>query len=223
MLLLEAGGWDRDPWIQHPARLGPHPARPLHDWMYFAEPEADAGRPRDRMRARQGDRRLVLDQRHGLCARPPRRLRPLGRSRPARLVLRARAALFPPRRRRWEGGAERLSRRRRAADDAARALSPTRWSRPIVEAGRDGRPSVRPTTTTAREQEGFGRMQMTIRDGRRCSAAVAYLRPALARAQSRRSRPTRWRPASCSRAAAPSASNIAQGGETHDRRAPSAR
>ena len=32
------------------------------------------------------------------------------------------------------------------------------------------------------QQEGFGRWQATIREGRRCSAAVAYLRPALARA-----------------------------------------
>jgi choline dehydrogenase-like flavoprotein len=32
------------------------------------------------------------------------------------------------------------------------------------------------------QQEGFGRWQATIRDGRRCSASVAYLRPALARA-----------------------------------------
>src|SRR6185312_6316760 len=32
-----------------------------------------------------------------------------------------------------------------------------------------------------REQEGFSRWQMTIRDGRRCSAARAYLRPAMAR------------------------------------------
>ncbi len=30
-------------------------------------------------------------------------------------------------------------------------------------------------------QEGFGRMDMTVRDGVRCSAAVAYLRPAMAR------------------------------------------
>src|SRR5262249_31375734 len=30
-------------------------------------------------------------------------------------------------------------------------------------------------------QEGFARIQMTVRDGRRCSAAAAYLRPALAR------------------------------------------
>ena len=30
-------------------------------------------------------------------------------------------------------------------------------------------------------QEGFGRVQLTIRKGRRCSASVAYLRPALGR------------------------------------------
>ena len=35
--------------------------------------------------------------------------------------------------------------------------------------------------TTAAEQEGFGRWQMTIRDGLRCSAARAYLKPAMAR------------------------------------------
>ena len=31
------------------------------------------------------------------------------------------------------------------------------------------------------QQEGFGRMDMTVQDGRRCSAANAYLRPAMAR------------------------------------------
>src|SRR6266851_1421916 len=31
------------------------------------------------------------------------------------------------------------------------------------------------------QQEGFGRTQQTIRAGRRCSAAVAYLRPAMTR------------------------------------------
>jgi 4-pyridoxate dehydrogenase len=40
VLLLEAGGWDRDPWIHIP--LGwPHLLlNRKHDWMYFAEPEA---------------------------------------------------------------------------------------------------------------------------------------------------------------------------------------
>ena len=32
------------------------------------------------------------------------------------------------------------------------------------------------------QQEGFGRMDMTVQDGRRCSAANAYLRPAMSRA-----------------------------------------
>jgi choline dehydrogenase/4-pyridoxate dehydrogenase len=31
------------------------------------------------------------------------------------------------------------------------------------------------------QQEGFGRLQSTVRNGRRCSTAVAYLRPALGR------------------------------------------
>src|SRR6478736_370164 len=40
VLLLEAGGWDRDPWIHIP--LGwPHLLlNRKHDWGYFAEPEA---------------------------------------------------------------------------------------------------------------------------------------------------------------------------------------
>ena len=48
--------------------------------------------------ARQGARRLVLDQRPRLCARPRARLRPLGGGGRARLVLREGAPLLPPRR-----------------------------------------------------------------------------------------------------------------------------
>ncbi len=40
MLLLEAGGWDRDPWIHIPLAWGRILQRRRHDWMYFAEPEA---------------------------------------------------------------------------------------------------------------------------------------------------------------------------------------
>ena len=62
--------------------------------------------------------------------------------------------------------------------------------------------------------EGFGRSQYSIRDGKRCSAAVGYLHPAMkrknldgegARATSR---------ASPCRATAPPASNIEKGGQT---------
>src|SRR5437870_13878547 len=45
VLLLEAGGWDRDPWIHIPRGWGRILTRRLHDWMYFTEPEPQlAGR-----------------------------------------------------------------------------------------------------------------------------------------------------------------------------------
>ncbi len=39
VLVLEAGGWDRDPLIHIPLGWGRMLARRRHDWMYFAEPE----------------------------------------------------------------------------------------------------------------------------------------------------------------------------------------
>ena len=40
VLLLEAGGWDRDPWIHIPLGWGRILQKRLHDWMYFAEPSS---------------------------------------------------------------------------------------------------------------------------------------------------------------------------------------
>ena len=40
VLLLEAGGWDRDPWIHIPLGWPYIFLNRKHDWMYFAEPEA---------------------------------------------------------------------------------------------------------------------------------------------------------------------------------------
>ena len=42
-LLLEAGGWDRDPWIKIPLGWPRLLLNRKHDWMYFAEPEASSG------------------------------------------------------------------------------------------------------------------------------------------------------------------------------------
>ena len=39
VLVLEAGGWDRDPWIHIPLGWGRMLTRRMHDWMYFSEPE----------------------------------------------------------------------------------------------------------------------------------------------------------------------------------------
>src|SRR5215467_541577 len=40
VLLLEAGGWDRDPLIHIPLAWPRLLIKRKHDWMYFAEPEA---------------------------------------------------------------------------------------------------------------------------------------------------------------------------------------
>jgi len=60
----------------------------------------------------------------------------------------------------------------------------TRYQDPLAEAYLAAGEMAGHATTTdynGAQQEGFGRTQQTIRDGRRCSAAVAYLRPAMAR------------------------------------------
>ena len=106
---------------QDPARLAAAPPQPQARLDVFRRARSDDRRPRARMRARPDHRRLVVDQCHGLCARPPRRLRPLGGVGTDRMVLRPRASLFPP-----PGILERrlelLSRRRRPADHADGAL-----------------------------------------------------------------------------------------------------
>src|SRR5207248_2692687 len=79
----------------------------------------------------------------------------------------------------WEGG----------SDEYRGGGGPltTVWSRyrdPLVEAfAAAGESAGYPTTPdyNGAQQEGFGRWQATIRDGRRCSAAKAYLKPALGR------------------------------------------
>ena len=46
VLVLEAGGWDRDPMIHVPLGWGKILTRRRHDWMYFCEPEANVGNRR---------------------------------------------------------------------------------------------------------------------------------------------------------------------------------
>ena len=43
VLLLEAGGWDKDPRIHIPLAWGRILQHRLHDWMYFCEPEDSVG------------------------------------------------------------------------------------------------------------------------------------------------------------------------------------
>ena len=83
----------------------------------------------------------------------------------------------------WEGGADQYR-----GGDGPLSTRHTRFADPIVEAFAAAGAAAGYGWTddfNGRQQEGFTRRQVTIRNGRRCSAAVAYLRPALARANLR--------------------------------------
>ena len=178
VLLLEAGGWDRDAWIHIPLGWPRLLAQRRHDWMYFTEPEA------------------ALDDRAIECARG----KVIGGSSSINAMAYVRghrgdydrwaasglaawsyAHVLPYFRRQetWQdgptfyrGGHGPLSTQR------------TRFSDPLVDAfAAAGREAGHPATAdyNGAHQEGFGAWQMTVRDGRRCSAASAYLRPALGR------------------------------------------
>src|SRR3954469_18734627 len=43
VLILEAGGWGRGPWIPFPLGWGKVLVNRLHDWGYFCEPEESVG------------------------------------------------------------------------------------------------------------------------------------------------------------------------------------
>ena len=93
VLLLEAGGRDNWIWFHIPVGYLFAIGNPRSDWMFKTEAVPGLnGRSAD-LSARQGDRRLVGDQRHDLHARPGRRLRPLAPARPHRLGLGRRAAV----------------------------------------------------------------------------------------------------------------------------------
>ena len=178
VLLLEAGGWDRDPSIHIPLAWWRMLQKRRHDWLYFAEPEA------------------TMDGRRIECARG----KVIGGSSSINAMAYVRghrgdyerwaaeglttwsyAHVLPYFRRQesWEGGA---SEYRGGGGPLSTRLS--RWADPLIDAYiAAGEAAGYPLTDdyNGAQQEGFGRSQQTIRQGRRCSAAVAYLRPALGR------------------------------------------
>ena len=113
---------------ERPDRLPLHPGQAAHGLVLLDRSGAGAGRAGAQIPPRQAARRLFLDQRHDLHARPGRRLRPLASARAGRLGLGRCPALFPqvggPLRR-----SERDARRRGPAQGrapAARLADPRR-------------------------------------------------------------------------------------------------
>jgi 4-pyridoxate dehydrogenase len=175
VLLLEAGGWDRDPWIKIPLGWGVLLQKRLHDWGYFTEP--DPG----------------MDGREVECARG----KVIGGSSSINAMAYVRGhrsdydrwaasgltewsyeKVLPYFRRQenWEGGSDAF--RGNTGPLATRA---SRYADPLVDAFMAAGASAGHKITqdyNGEQQEGFGILQNTIRNGRRCSAADAFLRPA---------------------------------------------
>jgi 4-pyridoxate dehydrogenase len=178
VLLLEAGGWDRDPWIHIPLGWGRILQQRRHDWMYFCEPEDSvAGR---RVECARG--RVV-----GGCSSTNAMAYARGnrgdfdRWAAGGLEGWSYAAVLPYFRRQesWEGGANSFR-----GGDGPLTTQFCRYQDPLLDAfAQAGRAAGHGWTEdyNGEKQAGFARLQMTIRRGRRCSAATAYLRPALQR------------------------------------------
>jgi len=178
VLLLEAGGWDRDPWIQIPLGWPRLLLNRMHDWMYFAEPEASMGG-----RGLECARGKVIGGSSSINAMAYVRGHRADYDRWAASGLTewSYAHVLPYFRRQesWEGG-ESLYR----GSGGPLTTQFTRFSDPVVDAFFEAAQAAgHPMTEdyNGAQQEGFARWQMTVRDGKRCSAAVAYLRPALGR------------------------------------------
>jgi 4-pyridoxate dehydrogenase len=178
VLLVEAGGWDTDPWIKIP--LGwPHILlNRKHDWMYFAEPEATTGG-----RGLECARGRVIGGSSSINAMAYVRGNQGDYERWAASGLKtwSYAHVLPYFRRQesWKGGASFYR-----GGDGPLATRMAAYSDPLAEAyaaaGRAAGYKATPDYNGA-QQEGFGVWQTTSKDGRRCSAADAYLRPALER------------------------------------------
>ena len=179
VLVLEAGGWDRDPWIHIPVGWVRMLKQRRHDWMYFCEPSPNiAGR---RIECARGK---VIGGSSSTNAMAYVRGHRADYDRWAASGLAewsfAHALPYFRRQESWEGGAS-LYR----GGDGPLTTRFARYEDPLVEAYFDAGRAAGHTVTedyNGAEQEGFARLQYTIRDGRRCSGAVAYLRPALRRA-----------------------------------------
>ena len=178
VLLLEAGGWDRDPWIKIP--LGwPHLLlNRKHDWMYFAEAEATTGG-----RGLECARGRVIGGSSSINAMAYVRGHPGDYDRWAASGLTgwSYAHVLPYFRRQesWRGGPSFYR-----GGDGPLATQTAAFDDPLVDAfAAAGRAAGYKTTAdyNGAQQEGFCTWQMTVKDGRRCSAADAYLRPALQR------------------------------------------
>ncbi len=178
VLLLEAGGWDRHPFVKLPLGWGNVLLDRIYDWGYDGEPqETMAGR---RIECARGK---VVGGSSTINAMAYVRGNRGDYARWTSYGLRGWSYddVLPYFRRQenWEGGATHF---RGAGGPLATRKS--QYEDPLVDAYLAAAVASGHSLNddyNAERQDGFGRMQMTIRNGRRESAATAYLHSVLAR------------------------------------------
>jgi len=178
VLLVEAGGWDRDPWIHLPLGWGRIVPQRRFDWNYDSEHEA-------RLDGREIEctRGKVIGGCSSINAMAYVRGHRADYDRWAASGLDgwSYADVLPLFRRQesWEGGADAFR-----GGDGPIGTRLSRFDDPITAAYFESGQRVGIPVTddyNGAQQEGMGIFQMTVRNGRRCSAAVGYLHPALKR------------------------------------------
>jgi choline dehydrogenase-like flavoprotein len=175
VLLIEAGGRDRDPLIHIPIGMGKMHELGLHDWGFHSEPEPNLDNRR--IEAARGK---VLGGSSSINVMAYTRGHRGDYDRWAQKGARgwSYADVLPyfKRAETWEGGEDKYR-------GGAGPLG-TEWAKtrdPLYQAWIDaGKAAGIPHTSdyNGRSAEGFGNSQYTIRNGRRSSTANAYLRPA---------------------------------------------
>ena len=178
VLLLEYGGSDRSLWIQMPTALSIPMNMERYDWRYYSEPE-----PHLNNRRLHTPRGKVLGGSSSINGLVYVRGNPLdfegwvaqgatGWGYADVLPYFQRAERRAGGGDAYRGGAGKLHTRQGLLTNPLHAA----W----LEAGRQaGYPLT--LDMNGFQQEGFGRMDMTVGGGRRCSTANAYLRPAMHR------------------------------------------
>jgi choline dehydrogenase/4-pyridoxate dehydrogenase len=178
VLLLEAGGWDRHPFIKLPLGWGKVLLNHIYDWGYESEPQPTmAGRQIECARGK------VVGGSSSINAMAYVRGNRGDYDRWASYGLKGwsyRDVLpYFQKQESWEGGASEYR-----GGDGPLATRKARYADPLVNAYLGAAQAAGFALNedyNGAVQDGFSRMQMTIRRGRRESAATAYLHPVLKR------------------------------------------
>ena len=163
---------------RHPGRLPLHHRQPAHRLVLQDRARRAPRRALDPLCARQRARRLLLDQRHDLHARPEGGLGPLGVARQPRLVVGRRAADLQSLEDYEHGAVDGYG-----AGGEVRVEEPrVRWD--IIDAWREAAAECGiPPVKVFNRGDNFGcaYFQMNQKRGRRWSATNAFLRPVMHR------------------------------------------